>query len=290
MYKCYLCDYEGNMKIKSNVAGRDIVACPNCKLEFIYNQPTFDEIKEIYSSEYYKAWGMENGENNEVALMKKSTFRNMLKKILPYKRCGNILDIGTASGFLLEEAKSLGFEPYGVELSEYSSSIAKQKFGEDRIHNGTLDTSNFEENFFDVITMTDLLEHIQNPLDLLKICHKILKEPVRGGGGYIMITVPETTSFTHNIMKSKWTQYKLEHLFYFNKKNMEMIAKRTGFEIIYMKPAVKTMTLKYITNQFNVYKLFPITQIFNIVNHIPIINTLRFNITLGESLIILKKV
>ena len=183
MYKCYLCDYEGNMKIKSNVAGRDIVACPNCKLEFIYNQPTFDEIKEIYSSEYYKAWGMENGENNEVALMKKSTFRNMLKKILPYKRCGNILDIGTASGFLLEEAKSLGFEPYGVELSEYSSSIAKQKFGEDRIHNGTLDTSNFEENFFDVITMTDLLEHIQNPLDLLKICHKILKEPVRGGGG-----------------------------------------------------------------------------------------------------------
>ncbi|WP_288550708.1 methyltransferase [uncultured Brachyspira sp.] len=105
-----------------------------------------------------------------------------------------------------------------------------------------------------------------------------------------MITVPDTYSFTHNIMRSKWTQYKLEHLFYFNKNNFEIMAKNTGFEIIYMKPAVKTMTLRYIRNQFNIYKLFPLTQIFNIVNHIPIINTLRFNITLGESLVILKKV
>ena len=56
MYKCYLCDYEGDMKIKSNVNGRDIVECPKCKLEFIYNQPTFDEIRKIYSNEYYKSW------------------------------------------------------------------------------------------------------------------------------------------------------------------------------------------------------------------------------------------
>ncbi|EKV58034.1 methyltransferase [Brachyspira hampsonii 30446] len=289
MYKCYLCDYEGEMEIKSTVNNRDIVCCPNCGLEFIYDQPTFEEIKQIYSNEYYKAWGMEDGENNEVALMKKSTFRNMLKKILPYKKNGNILDIGTASGFLLEEAKKLGFEPYGVELSEYSSSIAKKKFGDDRIYNGILQNAPFKNNFFDIITMTDLLEHISNPLDILKKCYDILKN-VDNGGGYIMITVPDTYSFTHNVMKSKWTQYKLEHLFYFNKKNMQIISKDTGFEIIYMKPAVKTMTIKYMRNQFNVYKLFPITQLFNIVNYIPIINNLRFNIKLGESLVILKKV
>lgn len=286
MYKCYLCNYEGNMEIKSTVNNRDIVCCPNCKLEFIYNQPTFDEIKKIYSNEYYKSWGMEEGENNEVSIIKRSTFKNMLKKILPYKKEGNILDIGTASGFLLEEAKKLGFEPYGVELSEYSSSIAKKKFGDNRIYNGTLEASPFKENFFDLITMTDLLEHIKNPIEILKYCHNLL----RYTGGYIMITVPDTTSFTHNLMKSKWTQYKLEHLFYFNRKNMEIIAKNTGFEIIYMRPALKSMTIQYMRNQFNVYKLFPITQLFNVINHIPIINNLRFNIKLGESLVILKKV
>ncbi|WP_241392445.1 class I SAM-dependent methyltransferase [Brachyspira hyodysenteriae] len=169
------------MKIKSKVNGRDIVCCPNCKLEFIYNQPNFEEIKSIYSNDYYKAWGMEDGENNEVALMKKSTFRNMLKKILPYKKSGNILDIGTASGFLLEEAKEMGFEPYGVEISEYSSSIAKKKFGEDRIYNGTLETAPFENNFFDVITMTDLLEHVQDPVSILKISNKLLRNYTGGG-------------------------------------------------------------------------------------------------------------
>ena len=290
MYKCFLCDYEGNMEIKSSVEGRDIVKCPKCELEFIYNQPSFEEIKNIYSSDYYKAWGMESGENTEVASMKKSTFADMLKKILPYKKSGNILDIGTASGFLLEEAKKLGFEPYGVELSEYSSSIAKKKFGDERIFNGTLENAPFEENFFDIITMCDFLEHSQNPINILNISHKLLNITAYSNGGYIMITVPNTNSFTHNIMGKKWTQYKLEHLFYFNKKNIEIMAKKTGFEVIYFKPALKTMTLKYMRDQFDVYKLFPITQLLNIINLIPIINKLKFKIRLGESLIILKKI
>ena len=72
--KCFLCDYKGNMQIKSSVEGRDIVKCPKCELEFIYNQPSFEEIKNIYSSDYYKAWGMESGENTEVASMKKKHF------------------------------------------------------------------------------------------------------------------------------------------------------------------------------------------------------------------------
>lgn len=48
--------------------------------------------------------------------------------------------------------------------------------------------------------------------------------------------------------------------------------------------------VKYMKDQFNVYKLFPITQLLNIINRIPIINKLKFKIILGESLIILKKV
>ena len=183
MYKCFLCDYQGEMQIKSSVEGRDIVKCPKCELEFIYNQPSFEEIKNIYSRDYYKAWGMESGENTEVASMKKSTFSDMLKKILRYKNCGNILDIGTASGFLLEEAKKLGFEPYGVELSEYSSAIAKKKFGEERIYNGTLENANFEENFFDIITMCDFLEHSQNPVNILNICNKLLNITTNSNGG-----------------------------------------------------------------------------------------------------------
>lgn len=186
MYKCFLCDYEGDMQIKSSVEGRDIVKCPKCELEFIYNQPSFEEIKNIYSSDYYKAWGMESGENTEVASMKKSTFADMLKKILPYKKCGNILDIGTASGFLLEEAKKLGFEPYGVELSEYSSSIAKKKFGDERIYNGILENAPFEENFFDLITMCDFLEHSQNPINILNISHKLLKITTNSNGGGVL--------------------------------------------------------------------------------------------------------
>lgn len=67
MYKCFLCEYEGNMEIKSSVEGREIVRCPKCELEFIYNQPSSKEIKNIYSRKYYKAMGLESGEVIDVA-------------------------------------------------------------------------------------------------------------------------------------------------------------------------------------------------------------------------------
>lgn len=287
---CILCSYKGDMNIKSVISDKDVLVCPNCSLEFLYPKPTFEEIKLLYSKEYYKSWGMEDGENSEVANMKKRTFYNMLKKISPYKKNGNLLDIGSASGFLLEEAEKLGFSPYGIEISEYSSDIAKKKFGYDRIYNGILENAPFEDNFFDVITMCDLLEHVEDPIKVLKLANRFLKKSSSTESGYILISTPNTNSFTSKIMNSKWTQYKLEHLYYFNKKTIKMLSDLTGFEIILMRPYWKNMTLKYMNFQFSVYKLFPVTQVLNLLDLIPLINKIHFNILLGEFLIILRKV
>ncbi|KLI37564.1 methyltransferase, partial [Brachyspira hyodysenteriae] len=103
-----------------------------------------------------------------------------LKKLLPYCNKGNILDIGCSTDILLEEAKKLGFEPYGLEISEYASNIAKKRIGEDRIYNGTLDTYQLDKKF-DVITMIDVIEHFRNPIEILKIAKEILNFNLGGG-------------------------------------------------------------------------------------------------------------
>ena len=181
MYKCYLCNYEGNMKIKSNVNGRDIVCCPNCTLEFMFPQTNDEELNKIYSSKNYPTCSFDSGINeNPITLMKRKTFNRILKKIIPYCNCGNLLDMGCSSGLLLEEAKLLGFEPYGIEISEYASSIAKKRIGSERIYNGTLESSNFNKNFFNVITMIDVIEHVRNPVETLKKIRNILNST--GGG------------------------------------------------------------------------------------------------------------
>lgn len=183
MYKCYLCNYEGEMKIKSNVNGSNILLCPNCTLEFMFPQTSDEELSKIYSDKNYPTCSFDNGiKENPITLMKRKTFNKVLKKILPYCNCGNLLDMGCSSGLLLEEAKLLGFEPYGIEISEYASSIAKKRIGSERIYNGTLESSNFNKIFFNVITMIDVIEHVRNPVETLKKIRNILNST--GGGVY----------------------------------------------------------------------------------------------------------
>lgn len=191
--KCILCDYNGEFKIKLSINGHDIIECPNCSFQFMDVLPTDEEIRNIYKKDYFDAWGLGDGEPKNIVNMKKKCFVHILKKILNYVNKGNILDVGAATGFLLEVAKEIGFEPYGIEISEYASSIAKKKFGDDKIYNGTLETHPFKENFFDLITMCDVIEHVKDPINMLLIANKLLiktsenlssdKATLRGGGG-----------------------------------------------------------------------------------------------------------
>ncbi|OEJ17706.1 methyltransferase [Brachyspira hampsonii] len=135
--KCILCSYEGEFKIKLSINGHDIIECPNCSFQFMDVLPTDEEIYNIYKKDYFDAWGLGDGEPDNIVNMKKKCFQHILKKILNYVDKGNILDVGSATGFLLEVAKEIGFEPYGIEISEYASSIAKKKFGDDRVCNDT---------------------------------------------------------------------------------------------------------------------------------------------------------
>lgn len=182
---CMLCDYSGNMKIKSVKEKRPIIQCPKCSFQFMDPFPTADEIEKIYSQDYFASWGIGDGETKEVAEMKKSTFRHILKGILPYVNSGKILDVGTATGFLLEEAQKIGFDVYGVEISEYASSIAKSKFGADRIYNGILQEVTFEKASFDLLTMCDVIEHVSDPIDLMISANKLIKNVDNSNGGVL---------------------------------------------------------------------------------------------------------
>lgn len=287
--KCILCGYEGEMKIKSFVEKRNIIKCPNCEVQFMYPFPTDEEINNIYSREYFSSWGIGEGETVEVADMKRNTFKHILNGIIPYVNNGNILDIGTATGFLLEEAEKLGFNAYGIEISEYASSIAKNKFGKEKIYNGTLETCSFKNNYFNLITMCDVIEHVKDPISTMKVVNRLLNTTNSNGGGYCMITTPNTNSLTAKLLKSKWHRYMLEHLVYFNKNSMEKLAELTGFKVIKSYPCVKIVNLNFLYSIAKDYKQFLISQAVTVLHLIPFIKKINFPILMGELTYILKK-
>ena len=105
------------------------VRCDACALERIDPQPTNETLAAIYGQHYYDAWGLDQ-DAEVVSDFKKRTFAHVLER-LPVKE-GPLLDCGAATGFLLEVARERGYQPYGVELSEFGAAELARKFGADR--------------------------------------------------------------------------------------------------------------------------------------------------------------
>jgi 2-polyprenyl-3-methyl-5-hydroxy-6-metoxy-1,4-benzoquinol methylase len=269
-------------------ATQSIYKCSQCTLQFLYPQLDEVDLTKLYSENYYLAWGLKgDAENESIKHMKISTFNLRLDLIAQFKKTGKILDVGCATGYFLEAAKAKAYEPYGVEFSDYSASLAKNKFGGKNIFKGTLEQCEFEKGTFDVIAMSDLIEHVRNPIETLSKAHQLLNTD-----GIVMIMTPDTGSLSYKLMKQKWTHYKLEHFYYFNKQALQQAALQSGFELVHYEHAKKSMNLDYLHTQLNVYKNRLFTPIINLLYFILPKAILRkiFNLTLGEMVVILRKI
>lgn len=221
--------------------------CARCGLERIEPQPTNETLDRIYGEHYYDAWGLRTDEAT-VEILKRGTFTRIIRGLGPLRHGARVLDCGAATGFLMRVARDAGYEPYGAELSEFGASKIAEVFGRDRVHQGHLEDAPFPDGHFDAIFMCDFLEHVRDPERILRRAHALLAP-----GGKIAISTPRVGSLTHAAMGLKWTHYKVEHLYYFSLKNLRMLLERLGYSDFRGKTLVKTMNLRYIAHQFDVY-------------------------------------
>jgi len=234
------------------------VRCSDCGLERISPQPSDATLAKIYGAHYYDAWGLHDSEAT-VAALKRRTFQYVLDKLPAPPPGTKVLDCGAATGFLLEVARERGYEPYGLELSEFGANEIARKFGADRVFCGELQHAAFASarpGDFGAITMCDYIEHVRDPRQTLALARKLV-----AGGGALAITTPDAGSPSRRVLGTGWTHYKIEHLFYFNKRNLGRLLKEVGFRSVKFYPLWKSLTLDYISHQFEVYPHFALTQL-----------------------------
>ncbi|MCZ9879994.1 class I SAM-dependent methyltransferase [Brachyspira hyodysenteriae] len=107
--------------------------------------------------------------------------------------------------------------------------------------------------------------------------------------GYVLITTPNTDSYTNKIMGKKWPHYNTEHLFYFNLESMKKICSMTGFDILYYSSLMKSIKLDYLYNRL-VRNGNNISKLIYLFNMIPIINEINFPFFTGDYVLILKNI
>ncbi len=182
----------GSIKYDTIISNNDfkIIMCTKCNLSRTY-PPC--ELNELYSGKEHIQHYVKN----------KKLFLSFMKKIFKevqiFKKGGKLLEIGCSVGYLLEIAKKEDFEVYGIELNSAAVEFANNMLGENVVKNKTLKEANFDDNFFDVVVMNHVLEHIPDIPEFLNEAHRILKI-----GGILVISVPNFGSLIARIQKEKW--------------------------------------------------------------------------------------
>jgi len=248
---CYLCKTK-NGAFAFNKIGYKIYQCKNCGLYFLQNETSYKKfIEKYYQKGYFngdkKLRAYANYQEDKVTIQ-----RNMdhyLEKITAFKKNGYLLDIGCAMGFLLELSEKKGFNSFGLDVSEYAVKIAQKKFGK-KIILSSLSEAKLNKNFFDVITMFDLIEHLETPIEDLTNVKNSLKDD-----GILVIQTGDAESKWAKFMKRSWHFFAPpQHLFFYSRSTIEKVLSKAGFKIIKIEKDGKFISLRYLFHMMRYIK------------------------------------
>lgn len=176
-------------------------------------------------------------------------WKPIIKEIMKYKKEGRILDIGCAYGYLLKFLPNY-FNKYGIEISTDAVLIAKREAFNANIVSGDFIQTKFEDNYFDVITALETLEHLPELRDCIEKIHNLLKKD-----GYFIVSFPVVES---NLQKRWFTQFDKTHI---NPSGKVLNEINRKFEIISVKYTFDMFKMITISR----FKYFPVHHAYFIV-------------------------
>lgn len=142
------------------------------------------------------------------------------RRILP---SGRLLDVGCGTGELLDCARP-HFECTGVEPSPRAAAVARSKgfaIMEHRFEDAPLPRA-----AFDVVTLDAVLEHVADPVRVLRKIHGLL-----GSGGVVVIKVPKLWGPSHRRHGREWNGFRVGyHTVMFSGQTLRETLNAAGFE------------------------------------------------------------
>jgi len=181
---------------------------------------------------------------------KKKTFELFFKKIKPYlNKELKVLEIGSYYGVLGNLINPHVKEYHGQELSTHAANYAKKNF------NLNIITDQLEEylkknNKYDLIIMTDVIEHLDNPFEVLTLIDKNLAE-----GGQLILSTFNFDSIFSKIMGKKYPWIIPMHKYYFSNTTINNCLDKSNLKLLDIQNDVRLISVEYLFQKFNV--IFP---------------------------------
>ena len=230
-------------------------------------QPDDATLEGIYDASYFI------GSNDEVLraqgnALKRGTARLQLDDIIQYLGdarsavpAPKLLEIGCGLGNFLYVAHQAGFDVYGIDVSESAVAHANAALGQERAGVGLLENLDIEPQTYDIVVLADVIEHVRDPRAFLDHVQTLIKP-----GGIIFMAAPSLDSLTAKLMGPYWIEFKLEHLFYFNRKTILRLLRTCGFSDVVLGKGYKILSFDYVLGHFLQFPVPILTPIMKGLN------------------------
>ncbi|MCS6981092.1 MAG: class I SAM-dependent methyltransferase [Flavobacteriales bacterium] len=230
---CKVCGAEGpeNFVLVYQLETCEVTRCRCCGFAFV---PPAWRHAISYTSYKSEAVAAEVRRGNNLLKLERHKLR--LRFIRRFKLSGRLLDVGSGWGHFLLAARQAGYDVLGIELDEQPWLYSVKDLGLPVLHEDFYSFDSQER--FDVITLWDVLEHVDDPRSFLNNCAR-LQNP----GGVLVIQVPQINSLVARMMGKNWKMLGLDHVNYFSPTTLARLLGQCGYEIVAIKPSLELKLL-----------------------------------------------
>lgn len=199
----------------------EVIQCPACEVAYLYPFPDPGFLTSLYEAGYHT-----QRQNPLGAILTSLNTRQVKRQISTFVSGGRLLDLGCGRGIFLEKMKNSGYEVYGVEPSKEGYEICRKIKG---IHayRGELAECKFPDSYFDLITLWHTLEHMTQPVSVIREVKRILKPKA-----YVLVEVPNFRCFESQVFRKHWHQLDIpRHHYFYTLNSLTRLLQTNGFRI-----------------------------------------------------------
>lgn len=219
----------------------DICRCRICRHSYVVPSPAHEDDGRLYTAFYPRA-------AFDAADFRPKEFACGLASWLNGEACAagkwvppgvKVLDIGCGFGEILAYHQARGCDAYGVEVDENVREVV-DRFRL-RVRIGPFDPDCYARDFFDYVTLQQVIEHLVRPIDTLRGVASVLRS-----GGYVVISTPNANGWGARVFDRRWINWHVPyHRHFFSRASMELAARASGLVVASSRTITSSEWLRY---------------------------------------------
>lgn len=197
------------------------VRCRSCGLVYQNPRPIFEQLRVRYDEQYFS-----------YELANEAAFLRLIElglRDIRFERLAEgtaaprrFLDVGCATGMLVQSVQGRGWQAEGVDLCRESAEYGRLHRGV-AIRVGTLEEAAFPDGSFTVVHFSHLIEHVPDPRGFLREVSRILAP-----GGWAIVTTPNIDGLQARLFGAGWRSAIPDHLTLFSRRTLARLLKECG--------------------------------------------------------------